>query len=164
MEAHMKRIRDILQEHPELYVVQQHVTVEEAARFMAEKNIGALPVLEGNRLVGIVSERDVITRVVAQSKDPAKPPVREVMSTDLLVASPDEPYESCLRKMKQANIRHLPVIEEDKLVGVISLRDLLRVDLDEKDEQIEFLHRYLFTVPPGVAKQYGEQGVTPEKS
>jgi CBS domain-containing protein len=123
---------------------------------MAQKNIGAVSVMDGDRLVGIFSERDVINRVVAKSLNPVTTTVTSVMTSNLVVASTDETYESCLRKMKQANCRHLPVVEGDKLVGFISLRDLLQVDISEKDDTIQFLNDYMFHVPAGVEKRYAK--------
>jgi CBS domain-containing protein len=115
---------------------------------MADKNIGAVAVLEGTRLVGIFSERDVITRVMARELSPTATPVEKVMTKDLIVAAGNETEESCLRKMKAANCRHLPVVDGGLLVGLISLRDLLQVELSERDEKLEFLTSYLFHLPP----------------
>ena len=137
-----------------VFTVDRKVSVQSAAEFMALKNIGAVSVMDGDRLVGIFSERDVINRVVAKSLNPATTPVESVMTTNLVVANADETYDSCLRKMKQANCRHLPIVEGDKLVGIISLRDLLQVDISEKDDTIEFLNNYMFHVPTGVEKRY----------
>lgn len=138
----------------EVFAIQKNMTVHEAALYMASKHVGAVPVLDGTRLVGIFSERDIVTRVVARGLEPKATKVDEVMTKNLVVASADETYESCLRKMKQAACRHLPIVEKDKLLGVISLRDLLMVEIDEKDEKIEFLHSYLFTVPGHAEKKY----------
>jgi CBS domain-containing protein len=115
---------------------------------MAEKNVGAIAILRGTRLVGIFSERDVITRVITKDLDPKTISVEQVMTKDLVVAEEDENDETCLRKMKAANCRHLPVVSGDQLVGVISLRDLLQVELTERDEKLQFLTGYLFNVPP----------------
>jgi CBS domain-containing protein len=134
--------------------VEQGIGVKAAAEFMAKHNIGAVAVLEGSRLVGIFSERDVINRVVAKGLDPATTPVKAVMTTNLIVAGVDDSYESCLKKMKQANCRHLPIVEGDNLVGFISLRDLLQVDITEKADEIEFLNNYMFHVLPGLEKKY----------
>lgn len=138
----------------EVYAIQKNISVYEAAQYMASKHVGAVPVLDGAHLVGIFSERDVITRVVTRGLDPKAARVEDVMTKDLIVASADESYESCLRKMKQAACRHLPIVEGDRLLGVISLRDLLMVEITEKDEKIEFLHSYLFTVPGHAEKKY----------
>ena len=139
-----------------VFTVDRNVSVQAAVEYMAEKNIGAVSVMNGDRLVGIFSERDVINRVVAKGLNPATTTVINVMTSNLVVASADETYESCLRKMKQANCRHLPVVEGDKLVGFISLRDLLQVDISEKDDTIEFLNNYMFHVPAGVEKRYAK--------
>jgi len=123
-------------------------TVREVARYMTERRVGAVPVLDHNRLVGIVSERDIMGRVVAKSKDPDTTRVGEVMTRDLVVAGAGESHEDGLRKMRQAGCRHLPVVEEDRLVGVVSLRDLLQIDLTEKDEEIRWLNAYIHFIPP----------------
>ncbi|MBI2619267.1 MAG: CBS domain-containing protein [Ignavibacteriales bacterium] len=152
----MKTINEILQERP-IYSVNRDQTVIETVRYMAEKNVGAVPVMKENRLVGVFSERDVIKRVVARGLDPAKVIVGEVMTTKLVVAEADEHYESCLSKMRQAHCRHLPVVQEDRLIGMVSLRDLLMIDLDEKERNLEYLQSYIYMVPPGTAKKYEEQ-------
>jgi CBS domain-containing protein len=149
----MKTLRNLVAGR-EVYAIQKDLTVREAALYMASKYVGAVPVLDGTRLVGIFSERDVITRVVAQGFEPNATKVEDVMTKDLVVADADETCESCLWKMKQASCRHLPVVEKDQLLGFISLRDLLMVEIDEKDEKIEFLHSYLFTVPGHAEKKY----------
>ena len=141
-------------EHHSLFVIEKNTTVQAAAEYMAQNNIGAVPVTEGTRLVGIFSERDVINRVVAKRLAPTTTRVADVMTSNLVVAESDETPEDCLRKMKQANCRHLPVVEGDTLIGVISLRDLLQVEIHEKDDKIEFLNNYMFHVPAGMEKKY----------
>ena len=140
-----------------VYTVEGRTSVQASAEFMAQHNIGALAVMDGTRLIGIFSERDVINRVVAKGLNPSATPVSGVMTTNLMVASVDETYESCLKKMKQAGCRHLPIVEGDKLVGFISLRDLLQVDISEKTDEIEFLNNYMFHVLPGLEKKYVRQ-------
>ena len=136
-----------------LYSLQRHVTISEAALYMTEKNIGAVPVLEGDRLVGIFSERDVMKRVVAKNMDPHSVKVGDVMTRDLVVANAADGYEECLRKMKQANCRHLPIVSGSHLSGFVSLRDLMQIELTEHVEKIEFLNNYLFHVPPDADKR-----------
>ena len=143
----MTAIGSIVKERP-VFSVQRNSTVFQAAQYMAEKNIGAIAVLDGTRLVGIFSERDVITRIVAKELDPKKISIEQVMTKDIVVADANESDDACLRKMKAANCRHLPIVSGDKLVGLISLRDLLQVELTERDEKLEFLTGYLFHVPP----------------
>jgi len=149
----MKTVRNLVAGR-DVYAIQRDITVQEAAAYMASKHVGAIAVLEGTRLVGIFSERDVITRVIACGSNPEATKVEDVMTKDLVVAEADESCESCLWKMKQAACRHLPIVEEDRLLGVISLRDLLMVEIDEKAENIEFLHNYLFTLPGHAEKKY----------
>lgn len=152
----MKPISEIVSDRP-LFSVAKDKTVAEVARFMAEKNVGAIPVMEENRLVGIFSERDVITRVVSKGLDPSGVKVGDVMTTKIVVATVDESYESCLKKMQQAHCRHLPVVSGERLVGFVSLRDLLMLDLNEKERNLEYLQSYIYTVPPGTAKRYESQ-------
>jgi CBS domain-containing protein len=149
----MKTLRTLIAGH-EVHALQKDVSVQEAAVYMSSNHIGAIPILDGDKLVGIFSERDLINRVVACGSEPRTTKVEDVMTKDLVVAGADESYESCLWKMKQAACRHLPIVEEGKLLGVLSVRDLLMVDIDEKDEKIEFLHNYLFTVPGHAEKKY----------
>lgn len=137
-----------------MYVVEKDATVQAAAEYMARNNIGAVPVMEGTRLVGIFSERDVINRVVAKNLSPTLTKVSDVMTTNIIVADVDETHEDCLKKMKQANCRHLPIVDGQTLVGMISLRDLLDVDIHEKDDAIHFLTDYMFHVPAGMEKKY----------
>lgn len=119
-------------------------TVFEAALYMAEKDIGALPVLDQNRLAGIFSERDIIKRVVVPQKDVLKTSIRDVMTTDLVVAESTEEISDVLNKMRQHHCRHMPVISGDRLVGFLSLRDLLSADLEEKDAQVQQLNSYIY--------------------
>jgi CBS domain-containing protein len=141
----MVQIKQLVSNRP-VFTVEQSATVQSAVEYLARKNIGAVSVMDGGRLVGIFSERDVINRVIAKGLDPSGVLVKEVMTTNIVVALADDSYESCLKKMKQANCRHLPIVEGSELIGLISLRDLLQVDISEKDDRIEFLNNYMFHV------------------
>src|SRR5574341_1576133 len=147
----MKRVRDIMRPGF-LFVVQRSATVGEAVRVMATHNVGIVSVLDRERLVGVFSERDVVQRVVDRGLDSAAIPVGTVMTTSLVVADADEDYQSAMRKMDQANIRHLPVVSEGRLLSMISIRDLIRVNLEDKDEEIRYLHEYLYQVPGDAAR------------
>ncbi|MFI5144038.1 MAG: CBS domain-containing protein [Ignavibacteria bacterium] len=125
-------------------------TVLEAAEYMDKHNVGAVPVLNGDRLVGIFSERDLMRRCVTKKLDMAATKVEEVMTERVIVMEASDSYEDCLRIMKQENIRHIPVIDGDKLVGVISIRDLMQVDMDEKEQKIDILNSYIHYNPKGV--------------
>ena len=143
----MKTIGSIVQGR-ETYHLRDSETVRDAARYMTERRVGAVAVLSGNRLAGIVSERDIMGRVVAKGLDPDKVRVADVMTRDLVVAHTGDSHDDGLRKMKQAGCRHLPVVEGDLLVGMVSQRDLLQIDLTEKDEEIRWLNAYIHFIPP----------------
>jgi CBS domain-containing protein len=151
----MTSVKQLLGNRP-LFALEQSTTVQAAAEFMARNNIGAVPVMDGTRLVGIFSERDVINRVVAKSLSPSATRVADVMTTNLVIADAEETHDDCLKKMKQANCRHLPVIEGDTLIGIISVRDLMDVEIHEKEDNIQFLHDYMFHMPAGVEKKYAK--------
>jgi CBS domain-containing protein len=132
----------------ELFHVVSDMTVREVAAYMTERRVGAVAVLEGTRLSGIVSERDIMGRVVARGASPDTTRVKDVMTRELVVAHAGDTHEDGLRRMKQAGCRHLPVVEGDRLVGMVSQRDLLQVDLTEKDEEIRWLNAYIHFIPP----------------
>ena len=134
----------------ETVTVGPHASVLETARLMASHQIGAVPVVEDERLVGIFTERDVLNRVVAAALDPAATTIAEVMSIQLVVAEIGEPYDVCLQRMRQARVRHLIVLDRGRLAGIVSLRDLMAVDLDEKDEAITLLNAYVHYIPADI--------------
>ena len=147
----MKTLREIMR-HGFLFMVQPNATVAEAVHLMSTLNVGIVCVLDGDRLVGVFSERDVVRRVVDRGLDPARTPVGEVMTTELVVADADEDYQSAMRKMDQANIRHLPVVSGGRLLSMLSIRDLMRIDMQDKGEEIRYLREYLFQVPPEITR------------
>ena len=130
--------------------IDEGITVLEAAEYMDKHNVGAVPVLNGDRLVGIFSERDLMKRCITKKLDVVVTKVEEVMTERVIVMEASDSYEDCLRIMKQESIRHVPVIEGDKLVGVISMRDLMQVDMDEKEQKIDILNSYIHYNPKGV--------------
>ena len=143
----MKSARDIVRGQ-DIVTVDPAMTVTEAARVMAARQVSAVPVADGARIVGIFTERDALTRIIAAGVDPARTPVRAVMSSTLVVADVGESYETCLDRMRQARIRHLIVLDNDRMAGIISMRDLMAVDLDDKVETISLLNAYVQCVPP----------------
>jgi CBS domain-containing protein len=147
----MKKVRDIMR-YGFLFTVQRATTVADAVRAMAAHNVGIVSVLEGDKLVGVFSERDVVRRVVDRGLDPARTPVGDVMTTELVVADADEDYQAAMRKMDQANIRHLLVVSEGRILSMISIRDLMRVHMDDQGEEIRYLREYLYQVPPDIAR------------
>jgi len=124
-----------------------HQTVLEVARMMVEHNIGAVPVLKEGQLTGIFSERDLMSRVVVGGKDPARTLVGQVMTEDPLTVAPNDPVETCMTLMKRHGFRHLPVCAGRELKGVVSLRDILLHDLDEKDDEVRMMRAYLHSSP-----------------
>ena len=147
----MKKIRDIMRQGF-LFVVQRSATVAEAVRVMAAHNVGIVTVLDGEKLAGVFSERDVVRRVVDRGLDPARTAVGDVMTTELIVADADEDYQSAVHKMDQANIRHLLVVSEGRILSMISIRDLMRVHMDDQGEEIRYLREYLYQVPPDITR------------
>jgi CBS domain-containing protein len=123
----MATINDIIKDR-RVYSITADSTVLEAARFMMEHSIGALPVTRDGELVGIISERDVMNRVVAAGRLPGQTRVTEVMTANPRAVSPDESIDECLFLMKEFGFRHLPVCNDKQLKGLISLRDLLLRD------------------------------------
>lgn len=138
----MRSIQAILGSR-ETVTIDRHASVLDAARGMAAHQIGAVPVLEEDRLVGIFTERDVLVRVVAAGIDPGATQVGDVMSTQLVTADISESYEACLERMQRAHVRHLIVLSDGAMAGILSLRDVMAVDLNEKVEHIALLTEYL---------------------
>jgi len=148
----MKKLHDIMREGF-LFAVRKDATVAEAARTMTEKNVGIVVVLENERLIGVFSERDAVQRVIDKGLDPATTAVGEVMTTDLVVADEDDDYQTAIRTMDRANIRHVPVVRKTQVVSMLSIRDLMRIDMQRMDAELRFLSEYLYTVPPDVARR-----------
>ena len=130
-----------------LVSAQVEQTVLEVARMMVENNIGAVPVLKDGQLVGIFTERDLMSRVVAAGKDAAKTFVSDAMTDDPLTIDPNDSLETCLTLMRRHNFRHLPVCKMGELKGIVSLRDILLHDLDEKDDEVRMMRAYLHSTP-----------------
>ena len=118
-------------------------TVYEVARVMAERDIGAVPVIDSGRLAGIFSERDIIKRVLVPGRDVRTTLIRDVMSTRLVVAETTEEIPDVLAKMEAHHCRHMPVMTGSQVQGFLSLRDLLFADLEEKDAQVQQLNHYI---------------------
>lgn len=142
----MTQLADILEGRPLIHA-ESSEKVREVARRMAEKNVGAVAVLDSGRLVGIFSERDVMSRVVAAGLNPDDTSIAKVMTKDIVVGSPDEDIDEALQKMHNIGCRHLPVVEGGKLIGMISLRDLLEIDDITQRKKTKFL-RELVTYSP----------------
>jgi CBS domain-containing protein len=127
----------------ELFSVAPDDTVYDAVKLMADKNVGALLVMEGAKLAGLISERDYSRKIMLKGKKSRETKVREIMSTNLTVIPPNEPVDQCLRLMTDKRVRHLPVLDGDKVVGVISIGDLVKCVIDCQSAAIEHLESYI---------------------
>lgn len=142
----MKSIGDLVK-GKQLYVVRKGQSVREVVRVMAENNIGAVPVLEGDRLIGIFSERDLMVRCVSVKRELDSTKIENVMTKDVFIMNTGDGSEKCIQAMKKKKIRHLPVCDGDKLVGIISMRDLMQFQVEEKEHEIEVLQSYIHYNP-----------------
>jgi CBS domain-containing protein len=122
-------------------------SVLSVAQAMVERNIGAVPVLRDGTLVGIFSERDLMKRVVVEGRDPRTTRIEDVMTDDPLTVSPDESLEACMLLMRRHGFRHLPVCQGKELRGIVSLRDILLHDLNEKDHEVRMMRAYIQASP-----------------
>lgn len=135
-----------------VWVISPDDTVYHALQVMADKNVGALPVMEGEKLVGIFSERDYARKVILHGRSSKELHVHEIMSTRVAYVRPNQTIQDCMALMTQLRIRHLPVLEQDTLKGMISMRDVVEDIILEQDFIIEQLVNYIQSerspVPP----------------
>lgn len=122
--------------------------VLDVLRRMTEARVGAIAILDGERLVGVFSERDLMTRVVVAGRDPAATPVERVMTRDVVTADLHETRAECLAKMQRRGCRHLPVLAQGRVISMLSIRDLLHDEIREQFEEIRHLRAYVYQVPP----------------
>jgi CBS domain-containing protein len=136
-------IRDVIRNR-EPYSMRASASVQEAAEFMASKNVGAVCVVDdAGKLLGVFSERDVLRRVLIQHRDPDKVKVGDVTSDLRAVIRCDETPHQALERMELIGTRHLPVVDGERWVGMLSMRDLMRVELSERGDEIKLLHEYI---------------------
>ena len=126
-----------------VWTVSPHATVFEAIQLLAAKNIGALPVVENGRLVGIFSERDYTRKIALAGKSSRGTPVREILSSEVISATPENTVEDCLRLMTENRVRHLPILEDDKLVGIISIGDLVNWIISTQTAALDQMEAYI---------------------
>lgn len=140
----MKIIKDILEaKGHEVYTISPDATVYEALSLMAEKNVGALVILEGETLAGLISERDYARKVILKGKFSKDTPVHEIMSREPVTVTMDDDLEQCMELMTDKRVRHLPVMEEDRLIGIISIGDVVKGIIDHKEFIIQQLEKYI---------------------
>jgi CBS domain-containing protein len=140
----MKTIKHILRSKgKEIWSTTPDATIFEALKVMAEKDVGALPVMDGKKLVGIFSERDYARKVILKGKSSKKMPVKEIMSTHLVTITADQTNEQGLVLMTAKHVRHLPVMQGQNLVGFISIGDLVKSIIDEQKQVIDKMEQYI---------------------
>ena len=122
-------------------------SVREVAELMTRARVGAIPVVEGERLVGLFPERDLLTRVVVADRDPRETRVSEVMTHEVVTAQLDDPVGRCVETMRRTGCRHLPVVHDGRAIAMLSMRDLLRDEVRELVEELQLLRPHE-TVPP----------------
>ena len=139
-----KTARDILRSKgSDIWSVPPEATVYEALRLMADKNIGAVLVMEGDRLLGIFSERDYARKVDLLGKRAADTPVQTIMTERVVCVRPDETIEECMALMTDKRVRHLPVVEDERVVGLVSIGDVVKAIISEQEFIIEQLENYI---------------------
>jgi CBS domain-containing protein len=127
-------IRDLMTGNPT--TCEPSTTIVEAAKVMAQEDVGPVPIVEGGRIVGIVTDRDLVVRVLAEGRDPSSTTIGEIASADLVTVQPDSDLNEALSLMAQNQVRRLPVVEGDQLVGIIAQADVARAAEEEKTGEV----------------------------
>ncbi len=141
----MPIVQDILANKPrDVAIIGEEATVMEAAKIMSDRRIGSLVVGRREKVVGIFTERDLLNRVVARHLDPLATIVKDVMTTPVACCQPTTKLAECRSVMTEKRIRHLPVVKENRLLGMISSGDILALEHGEQQRTIEYLHEYLY--------------------
>ncbi len=126
-----------------LYTVEPEDPVLEAIRQMAEHHVGALLVMQGSELKGIISERDYARKVILHGRSSAETPVWEIMSSPVITVTPQQSVQDCMKLMTERRVRHLPVLEGGRVVGMISIGDLVKAVIEDQQQTIEQLESYI---------------------
>ena len=149
-EEKMNFVSTILQvKGNDVFTVNTNTPIIDVLELMAEKGIGAVLVMEGEKVAGIFSERDFARKVAKTKTLDLDIPVSDLMTKDVFVISPDETLDECMALMSSTRIRHLPVMDEDKLVGLISIGDVVRYSIDDKNLQIQNMEKYILGIGYG---------------
>lgn len=140
----MRTVRQLLESKPaEVHVIAPDAPVLEALRLMAERRIGAVLVCEARRLAGVLSERDYARKVVLQGRASADTPVRDIMSADVQTVSPQDTVAHCMQLMTDRRVRHLPVLVDGEVIGVVSIGDLVKAVIEDQQVELDQLQRYI---------------------
>lgn len=143
----MKTVAQLLKlkahQHQQVHTISPDSMVLDALRLMAEKNIGALPVVENGRVVGVVSERDYARKMVLKGRSSVGTPVSAIMSAPVITVNPQQSVEACMGIMTDSHLRHLPVVEDGQLLGLLSIGDLVKEAIAEQADLIRQLEQYI---------------------
>lgn len=140
----MTRVKDILTaKGHDIWTIGPDSTVFDAIHLLAEKEVGALVVMENSKLVGVISERDYARQIILKEKSSKNTLVREIMTADVITTSPDHDVSECMSLMTNKRIRHLPIMVDDEVVGMISIGDLIRAVISEQQSTIVDLEKYI---------------------
>jgi CBS domain-containing protein len=127
----------------DVWTIESHATVFDAIRKMAEKNIGAMPVVDGGELVGLISERDYTRKVALMGKSSRETKVSEIMASPVITVTPTATVDTCMQLVSRKRVRHLPVIEDGRLIGMISIGDLVNWTISAQSAAIEQMESYI---------------------
>jgi len=142
----MRTVRQLLESKPAaIHAVSADTAVIDAIRLMARERIGAVLVMDGARLLGIVSERDYARKIVLEGRSSRETAVRSIMSADVITVSPSQNVADCMEIVTERRIRHLPVIEDGQVIGMVSIGDLVAALIAEQRAELEHLQRYITT-------------------
>lgn len=140
----MRTVRHLLEaKTPEVFAIEPQAPVVDAIRLMAEKRIGALLVMDAGKLAGIVSERDYARKIVLQGRSSKDTPVRDIMTADVVSVTQHDSLDHCMQLVTDRRIRHLPVLDGDSVLGVISIGDLVKAVIEDQQLELEHLQRYI---------------------
>lgn len=139
----MRIVKHLLEGKSEIYAIGPDQPVLAAIQMMADKFVGALLVMRGEELAGIVSERDYARKVILKGRSSAQTTVREIMTAEVISVSPGDTVHRCMRLVTDKHIRHLPVVDNGKVVGMLSIGDLVKAVIDDQAEQLEQLQKYI---------------------
>ncbi len=140
----MQTVRQLLDSKgPEVWTIKPDDSVFSAIQLMAEKHVGSLLVMRGEKLVGILSERDYARKVILKNKASKTTPVKDIMTKRVIYVGPHQTIDSCMRLMTNKMIRHLPVLKDEKVIGIISIGDAVRSLLSEREHRIQQLENYI---------------------
>ncbi|MFN3378746.1 CBS domain-containing protein [Runella zeae] len=141
----MKSVKKLLADKAQSYVwsVSSDNTVIDALHLMAEKNIGAVVVIDNNQLVGIFSERDYARKGIIKGRKAKSTPIAEVMTSRVFTVSPDTDIKECMKLFSEKKFRHLPVVEDDQVIGILSIGDIVNSIMKEQVDHIQFLESYI---------------------